>query len=183
MGSEMCIRDRLILACLVIPVSFKQVSKILMSMVGEYIVAAYLCSMGYLAAVTPRGMPRADLIVHDLANGRSRLVQVKAFSRRENRCPLIGASATFESIDEVLREKVVYPYIFVELGQDLRKAKFYILAPGDVRKLAKETYIEWLERKSHKKPIEELKKTRQPLCIPIDKLEAFEDKWDNIWKN
>ena len=71
----------------------RQVSKILMSMAGEYIVAAYLCSMGYLAAVTPRGMPRADLIVHDLANGRSRLVQVKAFSRQENRCPLIGIRA------------------------------------------------------------------------------------------
>lgn len=83
----------LVLACLVIPVSSRQVSKILMSMAGEYIAAAYMCSMGYLTAITPRGMPRADLIVHDLANGRSRPVQDKTFMRRENRCPLIGIRA------------------------------------------------------------------------------------------
>jgi len=154
-------------------------------MAGEYITAAYLCSMGYLTAITPKGMPRVDLIVHDLGNGRSRLVQVKAFSRRENRCPLVGARANFENIDVVLREKITHPYIFVELGQrqDLREAKFYILSPKDVRRLAKETYIEWLERKRHKKPIEELKKKEQPLCIPVEKLEVYENKWDNIWKD
>lgn len=69
-----------------------------MSMVGEYIITAFLCSMGYIAAVTPRGIPRADLIVHDLANGRSRPVQVKTFMRRENRCPLIGIRAAFDYI-------------------------------------------------------------------------------------
>jgi len=163
--------------------SSRQLSKILMSMAGEYIAAAYLCSLGYLTAITPKGMPRVDLIVHDLRRGRSRLVQVKAFSRRENRCPLVGARANFENIDEVLREKVAHPYIFVELSLDLREARFYILSPEDVRRLAKEAYIEWLERKRHKKPIEELKMKEQPLCIPVEKLEAYENKWENIWRD
>ncbi len=158
-----------------------QVTKILKSMAGEYLVAAYLCNQGYFVAVTPKGMPRADLIVYDLRNGRATLVQVKAFSW-SNRCPLIGVRASYDDLDKVLEEKIVYPYVFVRLHEDLSRVEFYVLSPSQVRKLAKRGYMEWLSKESHCKPLEELKKTKQPLCISIDKLEEYKDAWDNIWR-
>lgn len=43
-----------------------QLKKILKSLAGEYLVAAHLTNMGYLVTITPRGLPKADLLVHDI---------------------------------------------------------------------------------------------------------------------
>jgi len=144
----------------------KQVTKVLKSLVGEYLVAAYLCSKGYFVSVMPKGMPRVDLIVYDIEQGKARLVQVKAFSGRSNKCPLIGVSTTFDNIDEILEEKVKHPYVFVELLDDVKQAKLYVLGPSDVRELAKEAYLEWLTKKHHRKSIEEIKNQNNLFASP-----------------
>lgn len=81
------------------------------------------------------------MVVHDLASRRPRLIQVKAFSRQENKCPLIGVEATFENIDEVLRGESDVSLRIRGACRVLRRARFYILVPRDVRRLAKETYM------------------------------------------
>ena len=159
----------------------KQLEKTICSMAGEYLVAAHLSIRGYLVAITPKGLPGADLVVHDLRKGRSALIQVKAFTSK-NRHPLIGVSAKFDEVDAVLEERVTYPFVFVQVAEDLTEAKFYILSPSQVRRLAKRAYMEWIERGRHRKPVEELKKARQPLGIPLSELERYRDAWDNIWR-
>ena len=121
-------------------------------------------------------------MVYDLRNDKARLVQVKAFAW-SNKCPLIGVSANYDELDVVLRERVICPYVFVRLHEDLTNVEIYVLSPSQVRRLAREAYMEWLSSKRHCKPVEELKRNKQPLCIPVNKLERYKDAWDNIWRD
>lgn len=111
---------------------------------------------------------------------RSVLVEVKTFSPG-NKCPLIGVSARYDNLDKVLENKIVYPYIFVKLGDNITDAEFYILNPRDLRRITREGYLKWLKNGRHRRSVEELKKKRQPLCIHINDLIKYRNKWENIW--
>jgi len=89
--------------------------KAVLSYAGEYLVAARLSLMGFLAVLTPRGAPGADLLVYDTANGRATALQVKTVWG--NDVPL-GVRATKENIDSRLAEKIRYTTVVVKVGAD-----------------------------------------------------------------
>ena len=159
----------------------QSISKSLLSYAGEYLVAARLSLMGYLAVVTPKGAPEVDNLVYDFERKRSTTIQVKTI-RGEN-VPL-GIRVTMNNIDEKLKRKVAKPYVIVHVKRDdWRASEFYIVPAKDLREIAKRGYIEWLNRPYHKKPKEELEKTPQPLLVRINDLRQYLEKWENIWKD
>jgi len=159
----------------------QSISKSLLSYAGEYLVAARLSLMGYLAVVTPKGAPEVDVLVYDFERKRSTTIQVKTI-RGEN-VPL-GIRVTMNNIDEKLKRKVAKPYVIVHVKRDdWRASEFYIVPAKDLREIAKRSYIEWLNRPYHKKPKEELEKTPQPLLVRINDLRQYLEKWENIWKD
>ncbi|MGC8983489.1 MAG: hypothetical protein ACP5KA_07060 [Desulfurococcaceae archaeon] len=157
----------------------RNLRKKLLSYAGEYLVAAKLSLMGYLVTLTPKGAPEVDVLVYDVENRRAKALQVKAL--RQKAVPL-GVQVTKKDIEDKLREKIRNPFIIVYLPRDdLSKAEFYIVPPGDLREIAKKEYFDWLAKPLHKKPREVLEETPQPLAVSLSKLKPYREKWENIW--
>jgi len=103
-------------------------SKKLLSYAGEYLVAARLSLMGYLAVITPKGAPEVDILVYDVERGRARSLQVKTV--RQDAVHL-GVKAVKDDIDKVLGEWVRSPYVIVYIpNDDWRNAEFYVAPLG-----------------------------------------------------
>ena len=154
-----------------------------LSYAGEYLVAARLSLMGYIAAITPKGAPAVDIVVYDAERDRSALIQVK--TTKENYV-LLGVNATIDNLDEELDKKITRPYVIVHLTGKWNDAEFYIIPAKDLKELAKEGYLAWLERgmKHLWKTKEEQEKharTPQPLSVSIKDLTQYLEKWENIW--
>jgi len=152
--------------------------KMIVSYAGEYLVAARLSMMGYLVTITPKGAPEVDLLVYDLEMNRFTSIQVKTV--RQNFVPL-GVEATKDNIDEKLKLNIKRPYVVVRLNKSWKDSRFFIVPAEEMRRLAKEEYEKWLRESRHMKPIEELERTPQPLGVSINRIQPFEEKWENIW--
>jgi len=151
-------------------VSDRALERMILSYAGEYLVAARLSSMGYLAVLTPRAAPGIDVLVYDIRSERVVDIQVKTV--RGNEVPL-GIQVTRENIDMKLAEKIRYTTIVVKLDDNWREAKFYVVPPEDLHRIAKEGYFKWLKYGRHRKPVEELEKTKQSLVVKIEELEPY----------
>ncbi len=106
---------------------------------GELFVMYRLCRMGYIAALAPKGVPNADLIVTDVEGNLTAVIQVKT---RNNKGSDGGWS--MKEKHEHLISKNLY-YCFVDLNDDVGGSPtVYIIPSGIVADAVTKAHKIWL---------------------------------------
>jgi hypothetical protein len=113
----------------------------LVAAAGEYYVLSRLCLNGYIAALTPKGVPNADIVVTDVNGTHLFVIQVK--SRLEK-----GADKGWHM--NVKHETIVSEflfYCFVDFGSGVTSVPTTFIIPSAIvaEALAK-THRMWLRR-------------------------------------
>lgn len=147
---------------------------------GVYLVAAELCKMGYTAVTTSRNAKAVDVLAFNSANGKTAGIQVKTGQRTANSEVLPVVAAVLGEVDNLdFKTPFVFVYIpSLDVVSPVKVSPRYFIVPAeDVKKLLK-VYVDYHLNRKHRKPLEDLLKSRWPLKFDLKDLERYEDKWE-----
>lgn len=138
--------------------------------------------MGLNAVPTSRNTKAVDLIVHNPQNGKAVGVQVKTKHQERtdpNNDVYIVSSGTYS---QVHKKTFTNPFVFVYVPKNgILSTRCFVVPPKDVTKLLVEQWEWYRDHGKHRKPLEEIAKTKTPLDIYVRQLLKYEDHWENLW--
>ncbi|MGE0196331.1 MAG: hypothetical protein AB7P48_11990, partial [Methylocystis sp.] len=111
----------------------------LLGAAGEHHVMAELLRRGYIAALTPQGVPNADVDVTDIEGSRLCSIQVK--TRRD-----IGSDGGWHmkaKHENILSDRLFYCFVDFGKGTDVRPI-VHILPSFRVAEVLSNTHQQWL---------------------------------------
>lgn len=117
----------------------------LLGAAGEYHVMSELLRRGYIAALAPRGVPNADIVVADLTGAQLCSIQVKA--RRD-----IGSDGGWHmhAKHEKNRSERLF-FCFVDFGQKVSdRPKLFLVPSGIVADVLTASHKRWLQNPGRK---------------------------------
>ena len=160
-----------------------QLEKVLLSLVGEFSVAAQLCLRGYVANLTLKNYPGVDIFAYNPKTARSFSLQVKAALQKNDNSftathPFIIINATKDELDQALDARVKSTYVFVYVSSDKSSMEYFITPATDLKRMVKEEFTRWWDQAEHRRTLEELAKAKQVLAISITDLQSYKDRWD-----
>ena len=103
---------------------------------GEHYCMAQLLVRGYLAALTPRGVPEADILVYDPTGGVAAELQVKS------RSGVSGHGWRMSKKHEATSHGRLF-YCFVDFSQE--PVPVYVIPDGRVAEFVMRSHAAWLE--------------------------------------
>lgn len=120
-----------------IPLSIKEST--ILAAAGEYYVLSRLCLAGYIAALTPKGVPNSDIVITDVNGSRLFAVQVK--SRLEK-----GQDKGWhmkKKHEQIFSDSLFY--CFVDFGKGLPSTPTTFVVPSKVvAETLRTTHMNWL---------------------------------------
>jgi len=156
----------------------RMVEKTLLGLSGEFLVAAKLCLMGYVANLTLKNYPGVDVFVHNPRSGKTVSIQVKT-ALEGGKYPFIVANASYEDLARTLEEKIRIPHVLVYIPQDrsLKRVRFFVVPPEDVKRIAINTFEEyWKRARLAGRKLDP--KAKHVIALPLEELKSYEDRWD-----
>ena len=158
--------------------------KIPLGYAGEFLVAAKLCLMGYIATLTLKAHPNIDILVYNPESGKAIGLQVKTTRQRhknpsEDEYTIV--SCGYPKLDEKLNKKVKNPHVFVHVLKD-ETINYYVVPPEEVKKAVKNRATKYLETKSEekRKKIMEGEADVGPKPLLVKDIEKYKDNWKLI---
>lgn len=150
--------------------------------VGEYLVAAELCRLGFITTTFTGNVPHFDLIASG-SKGNHLVIQVKA--SRSGNWHLNATrfiNITFKGSQQVLGKKTSEPYpnliyIFVILGLKNGEDKFFIIRWCDLQKIVVKDYREYMRRCNGVRP---KRCDSVHTAISQEDLSKYENNWSVI---
>lgn len=155
----------------------KQMGKLLTGLAGEFMVAGQLCMRGYVASLTLKNYPDADIFVLNPETDKQVTVQVKAVAVRSPKPSKGGTKypqgAYFLSESCKTSRSI---YVFVTIDPDLHVS--YFIAPAKaIWRIADRERMSYF---AHAKASGKTPNPTQPLMISLEGLEPYRDKWENL---
>jgi len=144
-----------------------QTEKILTALAGEYLTAAKLCLMGYIAVPTFKNFPGVDILAYNSATGRQITLQVKTIS--EDGSFVFGR---YPLPKDKLDDKRLTVWVHI-LDKSKSKADFFIATFGEVARLAQRGHETWHKEKPATRKLE----GGLVNIIGSEDLKEFKDKW------
>ncbi len=141
---------------------------------GVYQVAAELCKLGYTAVTTSRNTKAVDILAYK--EGKAVGIQVKTVSEWPN----IGVIVENCVPEEMGNLQFQVPFVFVYFQGVTESLRYFIVPKNEILQLLEKSWKWYIENSNHKKPIEGILKTRQPLCLLFKLAEPYENKWENL---
>ena len=114
-----------------------KISSQLTGVAGEYFVAAELSRRGYIASISLRNTRGIDILATNEDSSRSITIQCK--------------TQQLDNKDWILNEKCesfvskTHFYVFVKLGGELERPRYYIVPSQDVANYVSESHKAWLQ--------------------------------------
>lgn len=159
-----------------------------MGQTGEYLVAAELSRRGLIATTFTGNVPHYDIIASD-EKGSHVAVQVKTKGRT-------GGAWQFGDVSQFVAVRLERPkqvvgrvkrcpiqqlvYVFVELAQEDKPDRFFILTWGELRDTMVAGHRRYLKKHNNQRP----KKWDSLHCaVKVEALAQFEDRWGVIVDN
>lgn len=145
---------------------------------GVYLVAAKLSQMNLIALTTSRNTKGYDIVVLDPVTNKGIGLQVKCNITKD--FPVMQ-SFLKDYLDEI-KKKIITDYVFVDIS-DPEKPRFFVVSQDEMKKVVKKSVEDYMYTSTHKRPIEEMKKTevsKQQWTVWIDDLVPFENKWQTL---
>jgi hypothetical protein len=145
---------------------------------GEHYCMSQLLLRGSLAALTPRGAPDADLLVHSADGLIAAEVQVKARSGRGGRGWRMS-----EKHESIIRARLFY--CFVDFGQE-RDWPVFVMPSHVVALYLRRSHQAWLaapgrDGQQHNDWPGRFVSARRPAQgFPVGWMDQYEDRWDLI---
>ncbi len=127
-------------------------SKTLVALSGEYLVAAHLCMRGIVASLTLKNYPGVDIFAYNPDTGKSITVQVKTTR--------VHRSSGYWISDPSKIKSEATPFVFVHLNKK-SPPEFYIISASDLATLIQP------EGKSY-------------WYVKIRDLESYKDQWERL---
>lgn len=146
---------------------------------GEHYCMTQLLLRGYLAALTPRGAPDADILVHSPNGTVMAEIQVKSRSGRHGRGWRMS-----EKNERNVRECLFY--CFVDFGHPYHWS-VYVMPSEDVAAYLKESHAEWLatpgkQGQQHNDWAGRFVSPERPTQgFPGKWMESYREGWDLLW--
>jgi GrpB-like predicted nucleotidyltransferase (UPF0157 family) len=145
-----------------------QAEKTLTALAGEYLTAARLCLMGYMAVPTFKNFPGVDILAYNIATGRQFSLQVKTIS--ESGSFIFG---TYPLPKHKLDDKRITVWAHI---RDKAKGEvdFFIAPFGKVARMAQTIHKRWYREKPQTRKLE----GGLVNIIGSNDLKEFKDKWE-----
>lgn len=105
---------------------------------GEHFVLCQLLRRGWIAALAPKGVPNADIIVTDIDGNRQCAIQVKTRSRGSDKGWHMG-----QKHEEIVSQHLFY--CFVDLEEEATLPIIYVIPSAIVAAVLKEAHQLWLD--------------------------------------
>jgi len=154
--------------------------KIPLGYAGEFLVAAKLCLMGYVATLTLKAHPNIDILVYNPENGKAIGLQVKTtkqqYKRNSSKDGFNIVTCRPDELEKRLDERVKNPYVFVHVLDD-GTINYYVVGPEEVKRVCKENFERWVREK---KPSKESLEKEHVHRVIIKDIEKYKDNWKLI---
>ncbi|MEM3580929.1 MAG: hypothetical protein QXQ64_06680 [Candidatus Bathyarchaeia archaeon] len=135
-----------------------QLEKTLTALAGEFAVASRLCLKGYVASLTLKNFPKADIFCFNPKNGKQVVIQVK--TKKGGRNYYVP-----EDVD-----KLSSIFVFVYINED-EKMDFFIAPSKEVAEISEKERQEYIAKHPNVSK-------KQPRMISTQALQKFKDRWD-----
>lgn len=164
----------------------RQEEKALLGIAGVYFVAGELSKRGYIALVTSRNTKSYDILAFNPKTKRSIPIQVKTTKQQRKKDITLDGYILFITDSERLESKlkeIDAPFIFVYFPKDEKdKTRYFITPPSGLREAVRKAWNDYIEKPNHRKPVEEIKRTRMPQGPLIKHLLPYENRWELLEK-
>ncbi len=158
----------------------RQLSKTLTALAGEFLVAGQLCLRGYVASLTLKNYPGADIFALNPLTNCQVAIQVKTIRIKAGRT--VGDTATTPYaygayfISESIDDHPDTPFVFVVIRGDTDVEYFVMPGKlvGTISERERQEYFDWAKEKG--RTVAE----QQPRMLSLKALEPFKDRWDNL---
>ena len=143
--------------------------------VGMYLVAAKLSQMNLIALTTSRNTRGYDIVVLNPSTNRGKGIQVKCSDQRE--FPIM--QSFLKDYLEEIQKKILCDFVLVDISNP-EQPRFFVIPQEEMKSVVKKSIEEWMYRTSHRKSIEEMKKTeekKQQWTLDLDDIGKYEDNW------
>ena len=115
----------------------KKIPSVITGVAGEYFVAAELSRRGYIASISLRNTRGIDIPATNEDSSRSITIQCKT-QQRDHKDWILH-----EKCEDFVSE--THFYVFVKLGGELERPRFYVVPSCDVAKHASAFHKAWLQ--------------------------------------
>lgn len=146
-------------------------NKILIGLTGEYFVAGMMNLKGWVASLTLKNYPQVDIFGLNPETQEKVNIQVK--TTRKKTSYQVGLRHDQRNI---IHEKITCPFVFVHIDKN-ETVKYFILSKEELINIIEKTDDAYFNKPRSKKI-----KVNYPIAIGIKDIQAFENKWENIWK-
>ena len=140
-----------------------------------YLVAAKLSQMNLIALTTSRNTRGYDIVVLNPSTNRGKGIQVKCSNRGE--FPVM--QSFLKDYLEEIQKKILSDFVFVDISNP-EKPRFFVVPLEEMRKVIKTSIEEWIYHSTHRKSIEEMKRTekkKQQWTLDLGDIIRYEGKW------
>jgi hypothetical protein len=148
----------------------KKLSKHLIGLTGEYLVAGMMSLKGWVASLTLKNYPSVDIFGLDPETDQTINIQVK--TTKDKKDYQVGLK---HSQRLIIKEKITCPFVFVHIDK-LDNVRYFILSRKELIDL-----IEFTDDLYYNKPRKKALKD-YPISIWVKDLLTFEDNWKSLWK-
>ncbi|MDM8000374.1 MAG: hypothetical protein QUS33_10320 [Dehalococcoidia bacterium] len=142
--------------------------KMLTGLAGEYLTAARLCMMGYMAALTFKSFPGVDILAYSPTDGRCIALQVKTMSKAGS----INLGK-YPIPNDKLKDKRITVWVHVT-DSTKGEADFYVSTFGQAASIAQRGHERWYKEKPETRTLEG---NMVNITNPGVDLGRFKDNW------
>ena len=152
-----------------------QLSKTLVGLAGEFLVAGQLCLRGYVASLTLKNYPGVDIFALNPRTSKQVAIQVKTIKVSPGRrTPATAYPQGAYFIHESVDEHPDRPFVFVAIAS-LDQVDYFIvpgLSVADISERERQQYLD------HARSTGRTVSEAQPRMTSLQSLSPFKDRWE-----